>query len=671
MYSRPQRTDPCKHRESHRHDLAEHPVVDRDQIFHRDDVIELAFARSRPRPELVAQLGEGQSGAGLVVMISSRILKPIADRFGTSARATMAVRIMKKPLIGSLKSAFSTRRDSLRGERGFLGDAVLVPFAEPAALDEARADDEIERGIAPAACPASAGNNVSSCCRSPSITATIGGGGRTHPLDTGGRQPAPADPLDHAHPRRRPAPASRAASAVPSALSSSTKIASHTASGQRLRRASPTSSGDVRALVEGRDDDRDFEKSRRDLQRVRPSKVCQHRIRSSPSVESAPPRVRGPRPARDRRRDRSLDPIRRARASPASGADSIAADRIAAHGLALPCPAISGAEPWIGSYRPLSPLHARSDADGSIPIEPGAHARLVGQDVAEQIARHDDVELAGIAHHLHRGVVDIHVRQRDVGIMRRTSRSTTSRHNCDVSSTFALSTEQSFFLRCRAISKPTVTIRRTSASVIGHDVIALADRPSAVRTHPLLAEIHVAGQFAQDHHVDRAARSRVSARKRPPALRTASPAAGSRTGPSRLSQAQDRLFGAQERARERIARRIADRAEQDRVRTPSPDRASRGGSGWPCRVIGGPADGCLLEIEGRARARRGRGAPEAVTSGPMPSPARIAIRGMASPLPSATRFTQPPFSTGRPAGRAPPADRRGARRADRAPGNAR
>ncbi|MNI50617.1 hypothetical protein D3C73_1052880 [compost metagenome] len=39
-----------------------------------------------------------------------------------------------------------------------------------------------------------------------------------------------------------------------------------------------------------------------------------------------------------------------------------------ASGLAMPLPAISGAEPWLGSYRPWPP--AFRDADGSMPIEP-------------------------------------------------------------------------------------------------------------------------------------------------------------------------------------------------------------------------------------------------------------------------------------------------------------
>ena len=46
----------------------------------------------------------------------------------------------------------------------------------------------------------------------------------------------------------------------------------------------------------------------------------------------------------------------------------IAADRIVAIGLALSWPAMSGAEPWTGSYMPKLPV--ASEAEGSMPIEP-------------------------------------------------------------------------------------------------------------------------------------------------------------------------------------------------------------------------------------------------------------------------------------------------------------
>ena len=46
----------------------------------------------------------------------------------------------------------------------------------------------------------------------------------------------------------------------------------------------------------------------------------------------------------------------------------------------------------------------------------GTHARLIGQDIAKQIAGDDHVKLAGVAHQLHRAIVDIHMAERDLRI---------------------------------------------------------------------------------------------------------------------------------------------------------------------------------------------------------------------------------------------------------------
>src|SRR3546814_1677268 len=119
---------------------------------------------------------------------------------------------------------------------------------------------------------------------------------------------------------------------------------------------------DVRGLVEGRDDDRQLDA------------LCGHASPASTAspiavVESVPPRsgVRAP-PAIAAATAASIRSAGSCMSS--EWRSSIAADRIAAHGLALPCPAISGALPWIGSYRPHAPAHSRSAAEGRIPIEP-------------------------------------------------------------------------------------------------------------------------------------------------------------------------------------------------------------------------------------------------------------------------------------------------------------
>ena len=52
------------------------------------------------------------------------------------------------------------------------------------------------------------------------------------------------------------------------------------------------------------------------------------------------------------------------------------------------------------------------------PDRAGQHGCEVGQDVTEHVGGDEDIELLGRAHELHRGIVDIHVRQLDIGIFR-------------------------------------------------------------------------------------------------------------------------------------------------------------------------------------------------------------------------------------------------------------
>ena len=105
----------------------------------------------------------------------------------------------------------------------------------------------------------------------------------------------------------------------------------------------------------------------------------------------------------------------------ASGAGIMAKLRIEPSGLAMPLPAMSGALPWTGSYKRLRrpSLSARPERGRRQHAErAGHHRRAVGQDVAEQVVGDDHVELPRRAHELHGAVVDIHVRQLDIGIFR-------------------------------------------------------------------------------------------------------------------------------------------------------------------------------------------------------------------------------------------------------------
>ena len=186
--------------------------------------------------------------------------------------------------------------------------------------------------------------------------------------------------------------------------------------------------GDVLALgavAQGRvvEDDRSVVAGRR-------ARSCRHASAAAPAAErrSTTARRRSAGRARPRRgRSAALAPARgevgrpeagvegrgrrpprppsAASARPSDSRRSIAADRIVPIGLARSCPAMSGAEPWIGSYRPNVPWAVRrspSDADGSMPERAGQDRRLVGQDVAEQVLGHEHVERGRAADEQHR-----------------------------------------------------------------------------------------------------------------------------------------------------------------------------------------------------------------------------------------------------------------------------
>ena len=81
-------------------------------------------------------------------------------------------------------------------------------------------------------------------------------------------------------------------------------------------------------------------------------------------------------------------------------------------GLAIPRPAISGAEPWMGSYKPRLP--SPREAEGSNPSEPGQHRGLIGQDVAKHVLGDEHVKVARPADQMHGGGIHQHMVERHV-----------------------------------------------------------------------------------------------------------------------------------------------------------------------------------------------------------------------------------------------------------------
>ena len=128
-----------------------------------------------------------------------------------------------------------------------------------------------------------------------------------------------------------------------------------------------------------------------------------------------------------------------------------------------------------------------------------------------------------------------------------------------------MSTEHSLRLRAIAVRKADMGDAGDLVLVVRHDVVPLtaAGRGGA---HALLAEIDVAVEFADDHHVD------LRSDLRP--QRGGVGQFGEQLGRAQIgeqrefaAQAKDRLFGAQ-MALKAVAAGIAHRTEQDRVRTP-------------------------------------------------------------------------------------------------------
>ena len=76
-------------------------------------------------------------------------------------------------------------------------------------------------------------------------------------------------------------------------------------------------------------------------------------------------------------RETALSIAEAASSRPSDIRSSMAAERMVPVGLATSLPAMSGADPWMGSYSPNVPCAVRrspSDADGSIPSEPASTA---------------------------------------------------------------------------------------------------------------------------------------------------------------------------------------------------------------------------------------------------------------------------------------------------------
>ena len=132
-----------------------------------------------------------------------------------------------------------------------------------------------------------------------------------------------------------------------------------------------------------------------------------------------------------------------------------AAEPIAASGLALPCPAMSGADPCTGSYRPRhAPLGSwlPIEADGSMPIEP---ARTEPSSLRMSPKRFSVTTTSKAVGRSRSCIAQLSTSMCSSSMSGYSAASwvTTRRQSCEFSSTLALSTEVSLPRRLRASSK--------------------------------------------------------------------------------------------------------------------------------------------------------------------------------------------------------------------------
>ena len=255
----------------------------------------------------------------------------------------------------------------------------------------------------------------------------------------------------------------------------------------------------------------------------------------------------------------------------------IAADRIVPSGLARSCPAMSGAEPWIGSYRPCRPwavCGSRATPTAACPSEPAITAASSDRMSPNRFSVTSTSKPAG--HFASTIAAESTSRCSSVtsGKSAWTS-SVTLRHRRLVARTFALSTWVTF--RRRAARQ--LERQRHDPPDLALRVPQRVDGGAALRRLALLgrpAEVEAAGELADDQAVHALEQLGLERRGRDE-LRVDGDRAQVREQAEAAAQGEQRLLRADRRVRV-VPLRPADRAQQHGVGRAARPPRPRGGS---------------------------------------------------------------------------------------------
>ncbi len=180
-------------------------------------------------------------------------------------------------------------------------------------------------------------------------------------------------------------------------------------------------------------------------------------------VDSAPPRSRVLAPPSSAARTAANSRSARSGRS-RDQRSAISNDRMAARGLATPLPAMSGAEPWMGSYSPAAPGAPRA-AEGSSPIDPVSIEASSDRMSPNRLSVTITSNCLGLRTSCMAQLSARMCSSSTSAYSRWCSAVTTSRQNWPLSMTFDFSAEATLLRRPRASSKATRATRSISAVV--------------------------------------------------------------------------------------------------------------------------------------------------------------------------------------------------------------